>query len=40
VAKFVGDLGFATIKLGKVNEGGKLIGMSGPLILQNLIKQG
>jgi predicted dinucleotide-binding enzyme len=40
VAKLVADLGFAPIPLGKVNEGGKLIGMGGPLILQNLIKQG
>lgn len=40
MAKLVGDLGFAPVKLGKVNEGGKLVSMGGPLILQNLIKQG
>ena len=31
---------FAPFILGKVSEGGMLIGMGGPLILQNLIKQG
>ena len=40
MAKLVGDLGFAPVMLGKVSEGGMLIGMGGPLILQNLIKQG
>lgn len=40
MAKLVADLGFAAILLGKVNAGGQLIGMGGPLILQNLIKQG
>lgn len=40
MAKLVGDLGFAPIMLGKVNEGGMLIGMGGHLILQNLIKHG
>jgi hypothetical protein len=39
MAKLVADLGFAPIQLGKVNQGGLLIGMGGPLILQNLIKQ-
>jgi hypothetical protein len=40
MAKLVGELGFAPVMLGKVSEGGMLIGMGGPLILQNLIKQG
>lgn len=40
VGQLVADLGFAPILLGKVSEGGKLIGMGGALILQNLIKQG
>jgi 8-hydroxy-5-deazaflavin:NADPH oxidoreductase len=40
IAKLVGDLGFAPIAVGKINEGGALIGMNGPLILQNLIKLG
>jgi hypothetical protein len=40
MAKLVADLGFAPIVLGKVDEGGVLIGMGGPLILQNLVKQG
>lgn len=40
MAKLVADLGFAPILLGKVNEGGMLIGMGGSLILQNLIKHG
>lgn len=40
LAKLVADLGFAPIMLGKVNEGGMLIGMGGSLILQNLIKYG
>lgn len=38
MAKLVADLGFAPVPLGKANEGGLLIGMGGPLILQNLIK--
>ena len=38
MAKLVADLGFAPILLGKISEGGMLIGMGGPLILQNLIK--
>jgi hypothetical protein len=36
----VGDLGFAAIALGRVDEGGKLLSIDGPLILQNLIKHG
>ena len=40
IAKLVGELGFAPVSLGKINEGGALIAMGGPLILQNLIKQG
>jgi len=40
VAGLVSDLGFAPIRLGKVSEGGLLIGMGGPLILQNLVKLG
>lgn len=40
LAKLVADLGFAPVILGKVNEGGRLIGMGGSLILQNLIKYG
>ncbi|MFZ6654863.1 NADPH-dependent F420 reductase [Undibacterium sp. TJN19] len=38
VAELVEKLGFATISLGKLNAGGALLGMRGPLILQNLIK--
>lgn len=37
-AKLVSDLGFAPINLGKITEGGALLGMGAPLILQNLIK--
>ena len=40
MGELVADLGFAPILLGKVSDGGKLIGLSGPLILQNIIKQG
>ncbi|MDM0032474.1 NADPH-dependent F420 reductase [Variovorax sp. J22P271] len=40
IAKLVGELGFSPVSLGRVNEGGALIGMGGPLILQNFIKQG
>lgn len=40
IAKLVEELGFAPIALGKITEGGALLGMGGPLILQNLIKQG
>ncbi|MGJ7509928.1 NADPH-dependent F420 reductase [Variovorax sp. GT1P44] len=39
IAKLVGELGFAPVSLGNINEGGALIDMGGPLILQNLIKQ-
>jgi len=39
MATLVADLGFAPIQLGKVTEGGRLIGMGGALILQNLVKQ-
>ena len=38
VTTLVEALGFAPISLGKINEGGALIGMGGALILQNLIK--
>ncbi len=40
MAGLVAELGFAPILLGRVNEGGMLIGMGGSLILQNLIKYG
>lgn len=40
IANLVGELGFAPVSLGRINEGGALIAMGGPLILQNLIKQG
>lgn len=40
VGKLLGDLGFAPILLGKISEGGRLIGIGGPLILQNLIMLG
>lgn len=38
VTALVEKLGFAAISLGKINEGGALLGMGGALILQNLIK--
>ncbi|OAK64450.1 NADP oxidoreductase coenzyme [Variovorax paradoxus] len=38
IAKLVDDLGFAALVLGKIADGGLLLGMGGPLILQNLIK--
>jgi len=40
IARLVGELGFAPVSLGKINEGGALIAMGGPLVLQNLIRQG
>lgn len=40
IVKLVGDLGFAAIALGRVDEGGKLLSIDGPLILQDLIKHG
>ncbi|PII15843.1 NADP oxidoreductase coenzyme [Stenotrophomonas indicatrix] len=40
VAELVGLLGFSPIVLGKIAEGGALISIGGPLILQNLIKKG
>lgn len=40
IMTLVAELGFAPIALGKISEGGALLGMGGPLILQNLIKQG
>lgn len=39
VAELVSTLGFSPILLGKIAEGGALIGMGGPLILQNLVKR-
>jgi hypothetical protein len=39
IAKLVGDLGFAPIAIGKINEGGRLLEKDRPLVLQNLIKQ-
>ena len=38
IAKLVGDLGFAPITLGRVDAGGVLIGLGGPLVLQNLVR--
>ena len=40
ITELVAALGFAAIALGKLNEGGALLGLGGPLVLQNLIKQG
>lgn len=40
VGKLVADLGFAPILLGKVSEGGALIGMGQALVMQNLVKHG
>ncbi len=37
-SELVDQLGFASISLGTGDEGGKLLGLGGPLILQNLIK--
>lgn len=39
IAKLASDLGFAPILLGKIAQGGALLGMGGPLILQNLVKK-
>lgn len=38
VASLVERLGFAAIGLGKIREGGALLGMGGALILQNLVR--
>lgn len=38
VASLVEELGFAAISLGKINEGGALLRLGGPLVLQNLVK--
>ena len=38
IARLVSDLGFAPVRLGKVSEGGALLRLRGPLVLQNLIK--
>jgi 8-hydroxy-5-deazaflavin:NADPH oxidoreductase len=40
VGKLLDALGFASIGLGKITEGGALFAMGGPLVLQNLIKLG
>jgi predicted dinucleotide-binding enzyme len=40
VGKLLEALGFASIGLGKITEGGALLAMGGPLVLQNLIKLG
>ena len=38
VGRLAAQLGFAPILLGKVAEGGRLLQLTGPLLLQNLIK--
>jgi len=38
VTHLVDQLGFAPISLGMIDEGGKLLGLGGPLILQNIVK--
>ncbi len=38
ISQLVSDLGFAPIRLGKLAEGGALLRLRGPLVLQNLIK--
>lgn len=38
VSELVEKLGFAPISLGSIADGGKLLGLGGPLILQNIIK--
>ncbi|WP_445178374.1 NADPH-dependent F420 reductase [Pseudomonas sp. McL0111] len=38
ITKLVDQLGFAPISLGTIDEGGKLLGLGGPLILQNIVK--
>lgn len=38
VTELVDQLGFAPISLGTIDEGGKLLGLGGPLILQNIVK--
>ncbi|WP_095113080.1 NADPH-dependent F420 reductase [Pseudomonas sp. Irchel 3H7] len=38
VTKLVDQLGFAPLSLGTIEEGGKLLGLGGALILQNIIK--
>ena len=40
IASLVGDLGFAPILLGRIDAGGALLGLGGPLVLQNLVKYG
>lgn len=40
ITALVADLGFAPIALGKLDEGGALLRLGGPLLLQNLIKLG
>ncbi|MFZ6720538.1 NADPH-dependent F420 reductase [Undibacterium sp. Ji49W] len=38
VAHLATQFGFAPIQLGKIAEGGRLLALNGPLLLQNLIK--
>lgn len=40
ISELVAALGFAPIALGKLHEGGALLGLGGPLVLQNLVKRG
>lgn len=40
MSQLVASPGAAPVQLGRINEGGALIGLGGSLILQNLIKQG
>ena len=39
IAQLVAGLGFAPVKLGAPDAGGKLLDMGGPLLLLNLVKQ-
>lgn len=40
IAHLATQFGFAPIQLGRINEGGRLLKLNGPLLLQNLIKLG
>ena len=39
VGELVQSLGFAAIDLGRIDEGGALLALGGPLVLQKLLKQ-
>jgi len=39
IAGLIGDLGLAAVQLGRIDEGGRLIQVPGPLVLRDLVER-